>query len=197
MIDQVLQSQAQRRRQARGLFQGRIEPLELESKERSCRVLAGGIHVEPLIAAAVHDDPPVPRIELIKRHVDRQAGERRQGLQHPLRHLMLHIGPQGHRPFAERELGVPQQGGRIRAGLRAEPFAGAAPAERTVEREVVRRQLFQTPPATIARQVLAVPHRFPLSLGHVRLLAHHVQHAFAQRHAALHRLRRSARAPRA
>ncbi len=36
LIDQVLQSQAQGRRQARGFFQGRIEPLELEAKERSC-----------------------------------------------------------------------------------------------------------------------------------------------------------------
>ena len=48
--------------------------------------------------------------------------------------------------------------------LRAQALADRAPAERAVEREVVRRQLFEAAAAAVALTVLAVTVHMPLGL---------------------------------
>ena len=98
------------------------------------------------------------------------------------------VGPDGHGPVAEGPPGVGHEHRRIGPVLRAQALAGRAPAERAVEREVVRRERLEAPPATVARAVLAVPIDVPLGL--IRLVAHlrHVDHPLAQVERRLHRV---------
>ena len=60
------------------------------------------------------------------------------------------------RPAREAPAAVGDQSGGVGPVLRAEPLADRAPADRAVEREVVRRQLLEAPPAAVARAMLAV-----------------------------------------
>ena len=60
--------------------------------------------------------------------------------------------------------GVGHQDSRVGPMLRAQALADRAPAERAVEREVVRRQLFEAASATVARTMLAVTVHMPVGL---------------------------------
>ena len=86
----------------------------------------------------------------------------------------------GHKPtapWAKRELGITEQSGRVRARLHAETFAGRAPAQGTVEGEIVRRQRLEAPPALLAGEVLTVNFDRPVGFRHVVAGLGHVQHA--------------------
>src|SRR5206468_12402455 len=66
---------------------------------------------------------------------------------------LFRSGPDSHGALAERPLAVGHEHRGVRPVLRAEPLADRAPAERAVEREVVRRELLEAPPAPLARAV--------------------------------------------
>src|SRR5262249_19787083 len=66
------------------------------------------------------------------------------------------VGPDGDRPWAEAQAPVGDEHRRVGAVLHAQPLADRAPAERAVEREVVRLQLVEAAAAFVADAVLAV-----------------------------------------
>ena len=106
---------------------------------------------------------------------------RRERREHLLRDRQADIRPNQQRTFGERQVRIAQQRRRVRAGLRAEAFARRAPAERAVEREVVRIERVEAAAAFFAGQVLAVNAHRPARLGHVVVRMGDVHHAFAQR----------------
>ena len=173
LVDQVLQPRRGTRRQRGGFFQGRVEALVLEAERAAVRAavflrsrLPSAVeHVEPLLARAVHDEPAVAwrrAGRTARRRARRCRGQSRRAS--AANSAAVRLGPQGDRPLGERELRVAQQRGRVRAGLRAQPFARRAPAQRAVEREMVRRERLEAPPAAVAGEVLAVDVDLPLAL---------------------------------
>ena len=94
---------------------------------------------------------------------------------------VLTVGQSADRALGQRELGIAQQRSGVRAGLRAESFAGGAPAERTIERETVRRESLEAAAALVAGIVLAVNLGAPLGFGHVVFGIGDVHHALAER----------------
>ena len=144
---------------ARRLFQGGIKPLVLKAKLRPVRILLACRlrgNVDPTLAGAVQDHAALPGRSCSNGTSMRHAGMLRQRREHQLKQLVVDARPQGDRPLSERQLRVVQQGRRIGAGLRSQPFARRAPAQRTVERETVRRQLLEAASAAIAGKMLAV-----------------------------------------
>ena len=97
-----------------------------------------------------------------------------------MRNGQAHVGPDQQCAFGEREVRIAQQRGRVRADLRAEAFAGGAPAERAVEREVVRVERVEAAAAFFAGQVLAVDADGPARLGDVVVGLGDVDDAFAE-----------------
>src|SRR5258706_238268 len=71
--------------------------------------------------------------------------------------------------FAQRQRLVADQQRHVGALLRAQTLADGAPAERAIEREVVRIQRLETAAAVFARQVLAVAVDLPLRFIAVRI----------------------------
>src|SRR5262249_26306233 len=98
----------------------------------------GRVDRDPLIFGAEEDGAALARREVIVGNVDRNAGVRGERGEHQLRDWKTDVGPDEKRAFFEREAGVAEQRGGIRADLGAEAFAGGAPAERAVEGEIVR-----------------------------------------------------------
>ena len=156
---------AERGDQAGGLVDCGIEPLVLEPEEdRRGRFppggLSGGIHVvggqgEPAVAGPVEEEAAVPRVHLLERlvggdprlpaeRVQKTGGLRRAG-----------FGPEVERPLAQRAFRLLDHMALAHADFGAEPLAVGAPAERAVERKVVRRQAFEAPPAFGAGEMLA------------------------------------------
>ncbi len=124
--------------------------------------------------------------KLVERHVrgnPRGAGE---GVQHHRERGAVGARPKRHGALSQGELRIAEQGGRICAGLHAQSFAGRAPTQGAVEREVVRRERLETPPATIAHKMLTVGLGGPLRLGHVVAGIDHAEHAAAQRQRVFH-----------
>ena len=181
LADELFEQCAQARRELRGFFECGIEAFVLESEE-GCRFGTSGsvgsdsladfdlrcrVDRDPFFFGAEEDRAALARREVVVRHVDRHAGVRGEGRQHQLRNGQAHIGPDQQRAFFEREVRVAQQCGRVRADLRAETFARRAPAERAVEREIVRIERVEAAAAFFAGQVLAVNADGPARLGDV------------------------------
>src|SRR5687767_2855877 len=103
----------------------------------------------------MHQDSSLTVIQLLIRHVERNASARRKGQQHGLSYGLLKIGPQGERTLSQGEFGIAQEDRRIRTDLRPEPFARLAPTERAVEGETVRRERLKASPTLAAGHVLA------------------------------------------
>ena len=121
--------------------------------------------VEPPVARAVEDHPPMTAAELVERHVERDVRAARKRFEHRGEHPVVGLRPQGHRALGKRELRIAQQSGGVRARLGSQSLAGRAPSQRAVEREVVRRERLEAPPATVADEMLAVRFGRPLRLG--------------------------------
>ncbi len=66
------------------------------------------------------------------------------------------VGPDGDGAVAQAQPAVGDEHRRVGPVLDAQALADRAPAERAVEREVVRRQLLEAPPASVADPMLAV-----------------------------------------
>ena len=207
-VDELLQPGAERGRQAGGFFQGRIQALELKAEagegrrrwswrrggraapslgRRGVNAAGGrgsnrhGGDLEPLLARAVHQDPPVTRPQLVERAVQRHARAGRQAVQHRPGHAVLERRPQGDGAVGQRPLGVAEQRRGVRADLHSQPLARLAPAQGTVEGKAVRRQRLKTASAAFAGQVLAVRADRPTGLGHVVQDLCDADHTFAQR----------------
>ena len=86
-------------------------------------------------------------------------------------------GPQADGALGQGELGIAEQSRGVRARLHAQTFAGRTPAQRTVEREIVRRQRLEAPPALLAGEVLTVNFDGPVGFRHVVAGLGHVEHA--------------------
>ena len=80
----------------------------------------------------------------------------------------VEVGPDGHGALAEAQAAVGHEHRRVGAVLDAQPLADRAPAQRAVEREVVRRQLLEAPAAAVADAVLAVAVDRPARLARLR-----------------------------
>ena len=156
---------------AAGFFQRRIEALVLEAEERwprppdrtagFRRAACRAVHVEPLLARAVQDQPAVAA-RRVRSNGTSSGNARARAQSASSIGANSRLSASGHRPtrpLGERELRIAQQRGRVRAGLRAQSFAGRAPAQRAVEREVVRRERLEAPAAAVAGEVLAVRSR--------------------------------------
>ena len=107
------------------------------------------------------------------------------GLGHRLDHpgeerVLGEVGPGDDRAAAEAPAAVGDQDGGVGPVLDAQPLADRAPAERAVEREVVRRELLEAPPAAVARAVLAVAVDVPVRLVGLVADPGDVDHALAQ-----------------
>ena len=180
VVDHPLELPAVDERDPRGLLDRREEPLVLEREPRQPGLLVGR-HGVPGLARAVEDDPAVPAVQVVERGVQVDPLGLGQGGDHPGEQgVVVESGPDGHGPVAEAPPGVGDEHRRVGPVLRAQALADRAPAERAVEREVVRRELLEAPPAAVARAVLAVAVDVPLGL--VRLVAHprDVEHPLAQ-----------------
>ena len=149
-------------RLARRLLDRRKQPLELEGE---ARLSLGGGDRDPGFPRPLQDQPPEPPLDVVERNIQADPERLPQGRDHPgegggggeAGPGDDRAGAKGLRPVGDQERGVG-------AGLRAQPLADGAPAERGVEREVVGRKLLEAPPATVARPVLAVPVDRPVRL---------------------------------
>ena len=66
--------------------------------------------------------------------------------------IVVETRPDGHGPLAQAQPAVGDEHRRVGAVLHAQPLADRAPAQRAVEREVVRRQLLEAAAAAVARR---------------------------------------------
>src|SRR3989442_1179539 len=71
--------------------------------------------------------------------------------------VLLEVGPGGQRSLAQRETGIADQQRGVGPLLHAQPLARRAPAQRAVEREVMRVERLEPLAALLARKVLAEP----------------------------------------
>ncbi len=185
LVDQVLQPAAQTRRESGRLVQRRIESLVLKAKRPCSVALFPGRNVEPRLPAAVHDHAAMLRAELIVGHVGRDTGSTTEGRQHPPKEPAVGPRPKIDRPTGQRALRIVQQRGRMGPDLGTQPFARRAPAERAVERKMMRRKRLEAPTATVAGKVLAMGIDRPLRLGSIGARVGHAEHAPAQRQGVL------------
>ena len=95
-------------------------------------------HVKPLLARAVENQPANAAAEFFERHIDGNACAAGECIEHRREQRAAVAGPQAHGALGQCEFRIAQQGGRIRAGLRAQALAGRTPSQRAIEREVVR-----------------------------------------------------------
>src|SRR6266852_5151847 len=65
------------------------------------------------------------------------------------------------RALAQRQLGIANQHGRIGSALHAQSFTCRTPAERTVERKMVRIQRLKAAATAVASKMLAITLDFP------------------------------------
>src|SRR5205823_14631598 len=90
------------------------------------------------------------------------------------------VRPGAEGALAQRPARVADEQGGVGALLHAEALAGRAPAERAVEREVVRVEPLEAPAAALAGEVLAVLLDAPLRLRLAVLHEGDVHHAAAE-----------------
>ena len=126
----------------------------------------GSGDVVPGVARAVEDDPAGAAVEVVegRRHVEALGdGDRRD---HPGEvGVGREVGPDGDRALAKAQPAVGDEHRRVGAVLHAQALADRAPAQRAVEREVVRLQLLEAAAARVADPVLAVPVDRPARLS--------------------------------
>ena len=128
------------------------------SAGRSAASSSSGIDVQrnPRLAGAVQDGVLLGRRQLLERHVEREAGVARERLGEAQERAALgQVRPGGHGAVAQRQLRVADEQGRVGALLHAQPFAGRAPAERAVERKMVRIERLEAAAAVVAGEMLA------------------------------------------
>ena len=128
-------------------------------------------------------------------HVERNIGAAAQRREHGLRDSLSQLGPELQRSLGERPFGVFEQGGRIRAALYAQSFAGRAPAQGAVEGEAVRRERLEAASAIGTGQVLAVHRQRPAGFGHIFLDVRHMHYALAERQGRLDAVRDASAQP--
>ena len=147
-------------RHARRLFDRGEEPLVLEFPFPFFAV-----H-DPAIARAMQHEPLLGRLEPLERHVERHLDLLRPRLDHPGERVCSSPGSATRRsPLCERALGIGNQGRQIGSLLGSQALARRAPAERTVERETVRRELFEAAAALMAGEMQAVAVDNPFFFG--------------------------------
>ncbi len=187
--DKMLEQLRVARGELRGFFERGVEAFVLEVEDRAIRLRIGSSISFWVLSRRRRSNLRPCRTgraalawrQIVVRHVDRHArvcGERGE---HGLRNGEADVGPNEQRAFRQREVCIAQQRGRVRAGLRAEAFARRAPAERTVEREIVRLERLETAAALVAGEMLAVDSNLPARLGHIVVWIRDVHHAFAKR----------------
>src|SRR5262249_39948249 len=138
---------------------------------------------------AMENDPAKTAIKLVEWNVQIDSLCAGQGGDHSSEQRVgVDFRPDGDSPFTKALPRVGHKNGRGRAMLRPQPLTDRAPAERTVEREVVRGKLFKASSTAIARAMLTVAINLPLGL--FRLVSHpcDVEHALAQVEGRFHRV---------
>ena len=118
----------------------------------------------------MEDDAAAPAVEVVKRGIEIDCLRLAERLDHPGKQgSRIEIGPDGDGPIAQAQAAIGDEHGRIGALLDAQPLADRAPAQRAIERKMVRRHLVEAPAAAVANAVLAVAVDRPLRLA--RLVA--------------------------
>ncbi len=119
----------------------------------------------------MENDAAAAAVEVVKRRVQIDPLGPGERLDHPGEHrVRAEIRPDGDGALAEAHPAVGHEHRRVGAMLDAQPLANRAPAQRAVEREVMRRQLVEAAAARIADSVLAVAIDGPARLA--GLVAH-------------------------
>src|SRR5262249_789264 len=120
-------------------------------------------------------------VQFMERRVEREADVPRQGLGEARERVVRRqLGPGRQCPVAQRALGVADHEAEAGALLHAEALAAGTPAERAVEREMMRIERFEAPAAALAGKMLTVALALPLGLGLAILDKGHVHHAAAE-----------------
>ena len=113
------------------------------------------------VARPVEQDPPLAVVQVVDGGVQVQ----RQRVDHPgEERVFVQPGPDGHASRPDRLTAVGDQVGGVGPLLHAQALADRAPADRAVEREMMRGQLVEAPAASLAGAVLAVPLDLPVRL---------------------------------
>ena len=143
-------------------------------------------------------DATMLRRKLLKGHVQRHARVCAEGVEHSREQPHVGVRPEAHGPLSEasasgRATGPPCS----RRAASPSPSHDGHQPKRTVEREIVRRELLEAAAAFFAGEMLAVNFGLPVLLGHVVVGMGHVQHALAQGQCAFDRCRQCANGRRA
>src|SRR5262249_8564030 len=105
------------------------------------------------------------RRQLLVRHIEREAHLLRERFREARERLRRRQRrPCGERAVAQTGSRIANEQRRIRPLLRAESLAHGAPAERTIEREVMRIQRLEASATLIAGEVLTVAVDLPARL---------------------------------
>ena len=120
-------------------------------------------------------------VEVVKRRVEINSLGLGETLDHPGEGRDRgEVWPDGNRSLPDAQAAVRHQDRRIGPLLNAQPLADRAPTERTVEREMMRRQLVKAATATIAHSMLTVAIDRPTRLAGLVADACDVHNPFAQ-----------------
>ena len=200
LVDHPLKLVAINERNAPGFLKGREQPLVLEGKRASADVSLGellGARSRPAAYQVYHESAAPWRIvrrpaaiETVERGIEvdtlgcgsasiirAKSGTRRE------------IRPDGDGALAQAQSSVGHQHCRVGTLLHAQPLADRAPAQRTVERKMMRRQLVKAAAAAIAHAMLAEALDNPARLA--RFVSHpgDVNDSFAEVERRLDRVR--------
>ena len=147
--------------------------------------LGRGPTVEPLLAGAVENQPAVRPPSSSKGTSIGMPVPRENASSIRVKIGLPALGQRPTAPWASVSFGSRSRAAGFVPVCVPKPFAGRAPAQGAVEREVVRRERLEAPPATVADEVLAVRFHWPARLRHVVARMRHAQHAAPQRQGVL------------
>src|SRR5271165_4720181 len=104
----------------------------------------------------MQNDAPAAPIEIVKRRIEVNPLGVSERLDHAGKERdRLEIRPDSNSPPAQAQSPVWYQDRRVGALLHTQPLTDRAPAQRTVERKMMRRQLVEAATAPITHSVLA------------------------------------------
>src|SRR5579872_4289891 len=171
---QMVKALAIRRTNARNLVDGGKQPLVLELDARR-------IQIDPRLAGAVKNGALWPRSELLEWRIERNAEVPRDRFgEAQKRAIGVQVRPRRQRPLAQRPAHVADEQRGVGALLNAQTLARRTPAERTVERKVMRVERLKAAPALVAHEMLTVALDAPLRFRFRVIDVRDVQHATAQ-----------------
>jgi hypothetical protein len=204
VADEIVEPLAIEEADACGFAQGGHDALVLERRQTNPKRKRGILRIpsfalrvrverNPRVAGAVKQQALMRRFEFAPRSVERESAVRGQRLGEARERLLRRqLRPRGQRTVAQRQFRIAHQHRGIGAFLRPDAFARRAPAERAVERKMMRIERLEAAAALIAGEVLAVAIDLPLRLLARVVDMSDVHHALAEVERGFDGLRESA-----